>query len=140
MSFLFFFFFFNDPPPTEIYTLSLHDALPISRLSDRGSAGAPQGGRRRRPRDPGGRLLRAAGSRVPGPAGSPVPGAGGRRLPLYPSPGSLLRAGGLLRRLGPSRRRVLLLADQGDRRGAGAGVELFQPPGAGPAAGAVRVL
>src|SRR5690349_24205155 len=23
------FFFFNDPPPTEIYTLSLHDALPI---------------------------------------------------------------------------------------------------------------
>src|SRR5947199_647678 len=24
------FFFFNDPPPTEIYTLSLHDALPIS--------------------------------------------------------------------------------------------------------------
>src|SRR5438067_6601140 len=25
------FFFFNDPPPTEIYTLSLHDALPISR-------------------------------------------------------------------------------------------------------------
>src|SRR5882724_10199445 len=26
-------FFFNDPPTTEIYTLSLHDALPISRLS-----------------------------------------------------------------------------------------------------------
>src|SRR6267142_6423808 len=25
-------FFFNDPPPTEIYTLSLHDALPISEL------------------------------------------------------------------------------------------------------------
>src|SRR5438874_7229747 len=24
-----FFFFFNDPAPTEIYTLSLHDALPI---------------------------------------------------------------------------------------------------------------
>src|SRR3712207_7505786 len=23
------FFFFNDPPPTEIYPLSLHDALPI---------------------------------------------------------------------------------------------------------------
>src|SRR5437660_3821015 len=23
-------FFFNDPPPPEIYTLSLHDALPIS--------------------------------------------------------------------------------------------------------------
>src|SRR5690349_22849804 len=25
----FFVFFFNDPAPTEIYTLSLHDALPI---------------------------------------------------------------------------------------------------------------
>src|SRR5690606_41908837 len=24
------FFYFNDPPTTEIYTLSLHDALPIS--------------------------------------------------------------------------------------------------------------
>src|SRR5437868_15317695 len=28
----FFFFFFNDPATTEIYTLSLHDALPISPL------------------------------------------------------------------------------------------------------------
>src|SRR2546422_4636734 len=27
------FFFFNDPPPTEIYTLSLHDALPICESS-----------------------------------------------------------------------------------------------------------
>src|SRR5438552_17089255 len=27
--FLFIFFFFNDTAPTEIYTLSLHDALPI---------------------------------------------------------------------------------------------------------------
>src|SRR5256885_8295537 len=25
-----YFFFLNDPPPTEIYTLPLHDALPIS--------------------------------------------------------------------------------------------------------------
>src|SRR5439155_22808853 len=31
-SFLFF-FFFNDTPTTEIYTLSLHDALPIWRRS-----------------------------------------------------------------------------------------------------------
>src|SRR5204862_3482951 len=30
-----FFFFFHDPPTTEIYTLSLHDALPISRCGDR---------------------------------------------------------------------------------------------------------
>src|ERR1043166_3912657 len=28
----FFFFFFNDTATTEIYTLSLHDALPISKL------------------------------------------------------------------------------------------------------------
>src|SRR6267142_6622676 len=30
---VFFFFFFNDTATTEIYTLSLHDALPISRPS-----------------------------------------------------------------------------------------------------------
>src|SRR5256885_17257679 len=29
--YLFFFFFFNDTATTEIYTLSLHDALPICR-------------------------------------------------------------------------------------------------------------
>src|SRR5687768_17860158 len=29
---LFFFFFFNDTATTEIYTLSLHDALPICRV------------------------------------------------------------------------------------------------------------
>src|SRR5206468_11912063 len=28
----FLFFFFNDPAPPQIYTLSLHDALPISSL------------------------------------------------------------------------------------------------------------
>src|SRR5215510_15959837 len=30
LPFFFFFFFFNDTATTEIYTLSLHDALPIS--------------------------------------------------------------------------------------------------------------
>src|SRR5215472_12900654 len=30
---LFFFFFFNDTAPTEIYTLSLHDALPIASIA-----------------------------------------------------------------------------------------------------------
>src|SRR5476649_3107138 len=34
-----FFFFFNDTATTEIYTLSLHDALPICRR--RGSPAAP---------------------------------------------------------------------------------------------------
>src|SRR5215471_21375005 len=37
---LFFFFFFNDTATTEIYTLSLHDALPIP------FPVAPAGGRR----------------------------------------------------------------------------------------------
>src|SRR4029453_19685736 len=32
-----YFFFFNDTATTEIYTLSLHDALPISRLATRRS-------------------------------------------------------------------------------------------------------
>src|SRR5256886_9864800 len=31
---IFFFFFFNDTATTEIYTLSLHDALPISHRRD----------------------------------------------------------------------------------------------------------
>src|SRR2546430_13324101 len=33
-----FLFFFNDTATTEIYTLSLHDALPISRRRSRGCA------------------------------------------------------------------------------------------------------
>src|SRR5690242_21965730 len=36
---LFFFFFFNDTATTEIYTLSLHDALPIFRRD--GGCGSP---------------------------------------------------------------------------------------------------
>src|SRR2546422_7498194 len=38
----FFFFFFNDTATTEIYTLSLHDALPIS--NDRNGTAAGGGG------------------------------------------------------------------------------------------------
>src|SRR3712207_7589849 len=39
-------FFFNDTATTEIYTLSLHDALPISRPAIRTSlASLPRGGR-----------------------------------------------------------------------------------------------
>src|SRR3712207_6881669 len=62
-----FVFFFNDTATTEIYTLSLHDALPISRrLCDRvrGGRGAGREGRRR----PGGGCRRGAEERdrVPG--------------------------------------------------------------------------
>src|SRR5205807_10552494 len=35
-----FFFFFNDPATTEIYTLSLHDALPILSIFRSGSQAA----------------------------------------------------------------------------------------------------
>src|SRR3712207_7366750 len=35
---VFVFFFFNDTATTEIYTLSLHDALPICRDGDHGAA------------------------------------------------------------------------------------------------------
>src|SRR2546430_17707489 len=43
---LFFFFFFNDTATTEISTLSLHDALPISQLwRARASRRAPAGAR-----------------------------------------------------------------------------------------------
>src|SRR2546427_3141135 len=38
LSFSFFFFFFNDTATTEIYTLSLHDALPISFVGEFGPA------------------------------------------------------------------------------------------------------
>src|SRR5258708_35141113 len=52
LPYIIFFFFFNDTAPTEIYTLSLHDALPIYNISpslsghglggpDTGAAAAP---------------------------------------------------------------------------------------------------
>src|SRR2546429_5401683 len=43
--FSFFFFFFNDTATTEIYTLSLHDALPISAGGRASTAGAAPGGK-----------------------------------------------------------------------------------------------
>src|SRR5256885_3377787 len=52
-----FFFFFNDTATTEIYTLSLHDALPIwrgaraRRLAGRPNRGPPLGRERARRRD-----------------------------------------------------------------------------------------
>src|SRR3712207_8648815 len=58
-------FFFNDTATTEIYTLSLHDALPIyRRRPDRGGAqrrGVPPGGRAHRRGPPAAR-----------PGGTPV--------------------------------------------------------------------
>src|SRR5438270_2219544 len=52
------FFFFTDPATTEIYTLSLHDALPICRRAGRsprrGCRGSTRRSRRRAGRGPGG--------------------------------------------------------------------------------------
>src|SRR5256885_16681212 len=49
----FFFFFFNDTATTEIYTLSLHDALPICRPQRHRAAGNPRRRAARRPRRSG---------------------------------------------------------------------------------------
>src|SRR5258708_39678659 len=59
--FLSFFFFFNDTATTEIYTLSLHDALPISR---RWPAPARSSGRSESPACAGARS-RAESGRTP---------------------------------------------------------------------------
>src|SRR2546430_13584097 len=59
--FCLYFFFFNDTATPEIYTLSLHDALPIS------GAGVPPAG------------LAVGASAAAAPAGRPAGGAGHRR-------------------------------------------------------------
>src|SRR2546430_14172245 len=77
------FFFFNDTATTEIYTLSLHDALPTSRGRRDARDQQPPGD------DP--RLLRGAGApdRGPGAAGPPrlrrVPEDHRHRGPALPS-------------------------------------------------------
>src|SRR5256885_11795944 len=57
----FFFFFFNDTATTEIYTLSLHDALPISAAA--GTRGPEGEGRADRGRRRGHRAGRAGAGR-----------------------------------------------------------------------------
>src|SRR2546430_11506552 len=53
--FLSFFFFFNDTATTEIYTLSLHDALPISPRAGSGADARPHARGARGARPPPGR-------------------------------------------------------------------------------------
>src|SRR5215204_7738132 len=48
LSFFLFFFFFNDTATTEIYTLSLHDALPIFECARRSCCWLPRPWRSRR--------------------------------------------------------------------------------------------
>src|SRR2546430_13071189 len=69
-----YFFFFNDTAPTEIYTLSLHDALPIS--------ASPARRRVRRGPGPGagGTVFRRGGAACRRDAARPLrPDARGRR-------------------------------------------------------------
>src|SRR5205823_14523600 len=58
---LFFLFFFSHPSPTETYTLSLHDALPISGAARQRDGAHPPGPRDAAPTVPlpGGRVLPA---------------------------------------------------------------------------------
>src|SRR2546430_17651331 len=77
---LFFFFFFNDTATTEIYTLSLHDALPISGAARPGDGAGGSG--RRQARDP----ERARRQRFP--PNDPRAAAGGVPVPLYGPMGS----------------------------------------------------
>src|SRR5699024_11845168 len=70
-------FYFNPPPTTPIYSLSLHDALPIS----------PAGQWRRLPAElpdkyPDGGPPAQKSTRAPGPADSRPRGAGSRRPAL----------------------------------------------------------
>src|SRR3712207_7565526 len=75
-------FFFNDTATTEIYTLSLHDALPICRAARRRTAGDREG-LRTAARGRGRRLVahrhRAPRGRVRGPARLPRRGAEDRK-------------------------------------------------------------
>src|SRR3712207_7387200 len=67
------YFFFNETATTEIYTLSLHDALPISHARGRGVLAARPRGRPRggpRARRPVRRLRLRAGARVSEPLGA----------------------------------------------------------------------
>src|SRR3712207_7841852 len=60
------FFFFNDTATTEIYTLSLHDALPICRLRLHADEGGDHPGGAARRLHGGARLGLLLGLRLPG--------------------------------------------------------------------------
>src|SRR2546422_9642250 len=98
------FFFFNDTATTEIYTLSLHDALPICALAHRrvgcdrrgcrraGAGGVQRGGERA---DAGGGALRGR-ERDPGDASAAAARAarGADPTGLGPRPPTVRRAAG----------------------------------------------
>src|SRR2546427_3269136 len=84
---MFFFFFFNDTATTEIYTLSLHDALPISASLHPAPAARAPGSRRRTPARVTKPLL-ARGAARECPARTPAPtGRCEREVAPFPSIG-----------------------------------------------------
>src|SRR5574341_957547 len=118
MTLFFYFFFFNDTATTEIYTLSLHDALPISRAA--GAAGhsgrAARGGSADRGLCPG--------RRRPGPRRR-----GARRRPRRPGRGDGRRAAREVRGHGQRARRAAAPRVGRGRRGAvHPGRRLFRDP------------
>src|SRR2546425_12650061 len=102
-SLLSYFFFFNDTATTEIYTLSLHDALPICargavrRAPDPARRGLRRGGSRTRP--PTGRAADRRGGRSAAPRGRldgppPPPGTGTGNVHPSQRPGDHAPTGG----------------------------------------------
>src|SRR5699024_9030429 len=118
--FLFSIFFFHDPATTEIYTLSLHDALPIARGS------ALRGGHRRR---------LAAGRAHRGAVGAAADGRGDRGergAGAQARAGRGLGAHGVVGGRGRPDVDVRALAGGGRvRRPAGPGAALLRSRGAG---------
>src|SRR6266511_3010706 len=83
-----FFFFFNDTATTEIYTLSLHDALPTS--TQAGSA--PNGSRKVTPTTPEVRSARSSRSTPSASAGSIWAGT----MPTAPAPATAATSSGVV--------------------------------------------
>src|SRR2546430_10792303 len=103
-----FFFFFSNPPPPEIYTLPLHDALPISATAPP-PVGSDEGGRGRG-------VPRAALDRVQGRgrrAGPVVQSHGGAPPRDRPAQGAVLLDGLARAPLAPERDAGVRAADRG---------------------------
>src|SRR2546428_10563209 len=113
------FFFFNDTATTEIYTLSLHDALPICEDADaRGECGdrlAPAGGRERAVRGVA-REQRGLGAVARPPLGDAAQRVGVGAGTRAPGGGRVLRGGGGARGGGATAAPRLRRAQRAHRR------------------------
>src|SRR2546422_7916284 len=136
-------FFFNDTATTEIYTLSLHDALPILRAARHGSdgsggeAGLPGGAGGQgagRPQRPGGMTSPSAvflGADAGGSHSTVVIGSTKKILGRADGPGAAMRPGG-------AAKSATVLAETARRAAAQAGLALPVERAVVGAAGAGR--